>query len=122
MNWRQKWLYPVGAIILVVLLMIGCSKTAFGRQTQWHRSVASVFDIDGEPQLACKRYKGLTVAHRSLPCGTRVRFMYNGHKTTARVSDRGPYANGAEWDLDRELQYALHAPYGVYQVHWRILK
>jgi hypothetical protein len=39
------------------------------------------------------------VAHRSLPCGTRVAFYYHGRTTTLRVVDRGPFANGASWDL-----------------------
>jgi hypothetical protein len=39
------------------------------------------------------------VAHRTLPCGTRVAFLYRGRTTTVRVVDRGPFANGASWDL-----------------------
>ena len=39
------------------------------------------------------------VAHRTLPCGTKVLIAYNGRFTTARVVDRGPYANGAVLDL-----------------------
>lgn len=39
------------------------------------------------------------VAHRTLPCGTRVSFHYKGATLTARVVDRGPFANGADWDF-----------------------
>jgi rare lipoprotein A len=39
------------------------------------------------------------VAHRSLPCGTRVELYYRGRAIVAPVIDRGPYANGADWDL-----------------------
>jgi rare lipoprotein A len=39
------------------------------------------------------------VAHRTLPCGTLVEFYYGGATIKAPVIDRGPYANGATWDL-----------------------
>jgi rare lipoprotein A (peptidoglycan hydrolase) len=39
------------------------------------------------------------VAHKTLPCGTKVTFRYRGRTVTARVIDRGPYAAGREWDL-----------------------
>jgi rare lipoprotein A (peptidoglycan hydrolase) len=41
------------------------------------------------------------VAHRSLPCGTRVTFKNpaNGRIVTAPVVDRGPYVSGRQWDL-----------------------
>jgi hypothetical protein len=41
----------------------------------------------------------LGVAHKTLPCGTRVEFFLRGKKITVPVIDRGPYANGATWDL-----------------------
>jgi rare lipoprotein A len=41
----------------------------------------------------------LGVAHRSLPCGTRVTFRYRGRSVTVPVIDRGPFAAGREWDL-----------------------
>ena len=41
----------------------------------------------------------LGVAHKSLPCGTRVTFRYRGRSATVPVIDRGPYAAGREWDL-----------------------
>lgn len=39
------------------------------------------------------------VAHKTLPCGTNVTFLYRGRTLTAPVVDRGPFANGAKWDL-----------------------
>jgi rare lipoprotein A len=39
------------------------------------------------------------VAHKTLKCGTRVEFLYRGRTLVAPVVDRGPYANGASWDL-----------------------
>ena len=39
------------------------------------------------------------VANRTLPCGTPVAVYYNGRSVVLPVIDRGPYANGADWDL-----------------------
>jgi rare lipoprotein A len=39
------------------------------------------------------------VAHRSLPCGTAVKFAYHGRQIVTTVIDRGPYSRGNSWDL-----------------------
>ena len=41
------------------------------------------------------------VAHKSLPCGTRIMFRNpaNGRTVTAPVVDRGPYVDDRQWDL-----------------------
>ncbi|MBO9532078.1 MAG: hypothetical protein J7513_03780 [Solirubrobacteraceae bacterium] len=39
------------------------------------------------------------VAHKSLPCGTKVTVKYRGRSTSASVVDRGPFAGGREFDL-----------------------
>lgn len=39
------------------------------------------------------------VANRKLPCGTPVTLYYAGRELTVPVIDRGPYANGASFDL-----------------------
>lgn len=41
----------------------------------------------------------LGVAHRSMPCGTRVRLRHRGRSVAVRVIDRGPYVAGRELDL-----------------------
>ena len=47
------------------------------------------------------------VAHRSLPCGTMVKFIYRGHTVVAPVIDRGPYVKGRAWDLTAATSEAL---------------
>jgi rare lipoprotein A (peptidoglycan hydrolase) len=47
------------------------------------------------------------VAHKTLPCGTRVAFRYRGKIVIARVIDRGPYVRGRQWDLTGGLAKAL---------------
>jgi rare lipoprotein A (peptidoglycan hydrolase) len=43
--------------------------------------------------------KTVGVAHKRLPCGTKVTVKYKGRFLRTRVIDRGPYAHGASWDL-----------------------
>jgi len=58
------------------------------------------------------------VAHRSLPCGTRISFRYNGRVVTAPVVDRGPYVSGRTWDMTGGLCTALgHCFTGA--IEWR---
>jgi len=47
------------------------------------------------------------VANRKLPCGTLVKVTYRGQRLTVPVVDRGPYANGADWDLTAAAAQAL---------------
>jgi rare lipoprotein A (peptidoglycan hydrolase) len=49
----------------------------------------------------------LGVAHRNLPCGTAVKFVYEGRQIVTRVIDRGPYAKGVAWDLTNGAREAL---------------
>jgi len=41
----------------------------------------------------------LGVAHKRLPCGTRVALRYRGHTVVVPVIDRGPYSRGVDYDL-----------------------
>jgi rare lipoprotein A len=52
----------------------------------------------------------LGVANRTLPCGTLVEVYYGGHTIVVPVIDRGPYANGADWDLTVATHNKLHTP------------
>jgi rare lipoprotein A len=47
------------------------------------------------------------VANTTLPCGTLVEFYFRGRTVRAPVIDRGPYANGASWDLTTGAAAAL---------------
>lgn len=56
----------------------------------------------------------LGVAHKSLPCGTKVTFRHRGRVVRVRVIDRGPYVGGREYDLTaataRRLAFNGHGP------------
>lgn len=47
------------------------------------------------------------VAHRNLPCGTTVKFVYRGRSIVTQVIDRGPYSRGNSWDLTLAAARAL---------------
>ncbi len=46
------------------------------------------------------------VAHKKLPCGTKVTFAYEGRWVRAKVIDRGPYIAGRKWDLTYQTRAA----------------
>ncbi len=61
-------------------------------------------------QTACGqtlRPSTLGVAHKTLPCGTTVKFVYHGHALVTQVIDRGPYVKGRAWDLTQAASEAL---------------
>jgi rare lipoprotein A (peptidoglycan hydrolase) len=62
----------------------------------------------------------LGVAHRSLPCGTKVTFRNpdNGRSITVPVIDRGPYVAGRTWDLSGAACTALGHCY-TGPIYWR---
>jgi hypothetical protein len=52
----------------------------------------------------------LGVAHKTLPCGSRVRFRYRRRTVTVRVVDRGPYVAGRDFDLTAATRARLRFP------------
>jgi rare lipoprotein A len=52
----------------------------------------------------------LGVAHKTLPCGSRVRLRYRGRSVTVRVVDRGPYVAGRDFDLTTATKDRLRFP------------
>ena len=49
----------------------------------------------------------LGVAHKSLPCGTKVTLRYRGRTVRVRVIDRGPYVGAREFDLTAATKQRL---------------
>ena len=47
------------------------------------------------------------VAHKSLPCGTKLTIRYHGRQVKAKVIDRGPYVAGREFDLTEAVKNKL---------------
>lgn len=60
--------------------------------------------------LACGgrlTHRTLGVAHKRLPCGTKVALRYKGHTVVVPVIDRGPYARGVDYDLTEATAHQL---------------
>jgi hypothetical protein len=86
------------------------AKAAAGRIETWRWSFASRYDIYGGA-VACGGslgYNDMTVAHKTLPCGTHVKILYHGRTANAVVRDRGPYVGGREFDLAGAVARKLH--------------
>jgi hypothetical protein len=47
------------------------------------------------------------VAHKTLPCGTTLKFAYHGRYLVTKVIDRGPYTEGNAFDLTNGARRAL---------------
>lgn len=62
------------------------------------------------------------VAHKTLPFGTKVLFLYEDEAIIAEVKDRGPYIKGREFDLSRGLAKKLRIlRKGIAHVKYAIL-
>ncbi len=69
------------------------------------------------------------VAHRTLPCGTLVRFKWHGITAVAPVIDRGPYASSAYvFDFSAALACRVFKPKGIqnacftrHDVRWQVV-
>jgi rare lipoprotein A (peptidoglycan hydrolase) len=59
------------------------------------------------------RPRTMGVAHKTLPCGSRVLLGYRGRFVMTTVIDRGPYAHGRTWDMTQAVQRALKFDIGV---------
>ena len=124
----RRWFWVIAlicALLAVTGTLMALAPLVHGKPVRWGVATASVYDGVGlGGRVACKGHwpGGYVVAHKTLPCGTRVRFLYRGRKVTARVWDRGPYVAGREFDLDVRVQRALGFPYGVASVAYRIVR
>lgn len=57
------------------------------------------------------------VAHRTLPCGTKVEVRLNGKTEVLPVIDRGPFANRADFDLTKNVADRIGLT-GVSTIQW----
>jgi len=84
---------------------------ALGRANVYRTAVASWYGPGFYGRLlGCGGRLGtaqLGVAHKTLPCGTKVTVRYRGRSIGVRVIDRGPYIAGREFDLTAATARAL---------------
>ena len=90
---------PLLAALIACALTVGANAET---------GIASVYAYG---PVACPgfRFGGLTAAHKSLPCGTRVRVTNtrNGRSAIVTIVDRGPYVRGRIVDLTPAAAAAL---------------
>jgi rare lipoprotein A len=97
---------------------VGRVKRGLGRLSVYRWANASWYGpgLYGNP-LGCggTLYPGrLGVAHKTLPCGSKVTLRHRGRNVRVRVIDRGPYVAGREYDLTeataQRLRFRGHGP------------
>jgi hypothetical protein len=90
------------------------SREAAGRVLVYRQASASWYGpgLYGNPMACGGTLTAATmgVAHKTLPCGTKVHLRYNGNSVTVPVVDRGPYAGNREYDLTSATKQALGFP------------
>lgn len=89
----------------------GATRRSVGRMRAFRRSFASWYGpgFYGN-RTACGQtfHAGIMgVAHKTLPCGTRLTFRSGSKLVRARVVDRGPFHAGREFDLSPAVKQAL---------------
>ena len=86
-----------------VRLRAGAAKRAIGRMNVYRHALVSWYGpgLYGN-HLGCGgtlEPGTLGVAHKTLPCGTKLTLRHGSHHVRVRVVDRGPYVGGREFDL-----------------------
>ncbi|CAN5240858.1 hypothetical protein BH24ACT16_BH24ACT16_04330 [soil metagenome] len=101
----KQALYVVGAMVIALAIAVVSSGKAEAAPTtaSWYGP-----GFAGNPTASGEPFNpsALTAAHKTLPFGTQVEVCFNGC-TTVTINDRGPYANGAEYDLSSAAADAI---------------
>jgi len=105
---------PANAPIVKILWHLDNNISWYGPGFYGHNGACGMLGPEGLQATT------IGVAHRTLPCGTRVTFRYAGHTVTTMVIDRGPYVAGRTWDMTKGLCMALHHCFTGGGVYWKI--
>jgi hypothetical protein len=90
------------------------SRDSAGKITAYRQAVASWYGpgLYGNA-LACGGTltpSTIGVAHKTMPCGTKLRLRYGNRSVDVRVIDRGPFSGSREFDLTSATKQALGFP------------
>jgi rare lipoprotein A len=112
LGWRapDAGTYPVAVRARSNRLATG-SRDSAGKITVYRPATASWYGpgLYGNP-MACGGTltpSTMGVAHRTMPCGTKLHLRHRGRTVSVRVVDRGPFASGREFDLTAATKEAL---------------
>jgi hypothetical protein len=105
--------YPVRVRARPNRLASGSAESA-GRVTVYRSAAASWYGpgLYGN-HLACGGTLTpgtIGVAHKAMPCGTKLRLRYGGRTVAVRVIDRGPFSGNREFDLTEATKNVLRFP------------
>lgn len=112
--------------IAAALLCLGIVCLSFAAQAQ-QSGIASTYGYNkgrgdsSTQRLACGgrlNVSAMTAAHRSLPCGTKVRVTNkrNGKSAIVTIRDRGPFVGNRLLDLSPAAASAIGMRYGLVPV------
>lgn len=95
------------AIIISAFLLLSGMEAAYAKRinknTHHHGGIVATWYSHGKFTASGKRFNpnGFTVAHRTLPFGTKIRLTNprNGKSIEAIVTDRGPFKSGIGLDV-----------------------
>lgn len=112
LDWRapRPGIYPVAVRARSNRVATG-SRDPAGKVTAYRSATASWYGpgLYGNP-MACGGTltpSTMGVAHRTMPCGTKLRLRHGGRTVTVPVVDRGPFAGDREFDLTSATKQAL---------------
>jgi len=106
---------------LIYHMLQSSNNKRFGRATYYADILAGRGTASGDPYDP----RIFTVAHKTLPFGTRMHVtnLANGKSVEVKVNDRGPYATGVELDLSRSAFEAIaSASTGIIFTQFQILE
>jgi rare lipoprotein A len=94
---REESTVRLNVAILSALLLAGLAPTATAEAAHpWKNAAIAPWYGPGYygnrtacGQVLTRELRG--VAHRTLPCGTKIRLRWQGRSVTVKVVDRGPY-------------------------------
>ena len=101
---RDKRRHPMSARVRILVRGDGVrAKRRIGRLNVYRQALASWYGpgFYGQRTGCGGRlgYSQLGVAHKTLPCGTKVTLRHHGRSVRVPVIDRGPYVGAREYDL-----------------------
>lgn len=114
----------VTAVLAASLMLAGCNATANSQTLSKKEFMVASWYQHGKRTANGERFNpdGLTVAHKTLPFGTKMELTHRGKTVIVRVNDRGPFKKGRHLDLSRGAARAIdcHSA-GICRVEARII-
>jgi rare lipoprotein A len=95
-----------------LIIWVATIITAVTGSAKAEQGIASRYDRSSGSKVACggKLNEGaLTAAHKTLPCGSKVKVTNkgNGKSVTVTINDRGPFVKGRIIDLNPASAHAI---------------